>query len=672
MPMWFYGGFSKMIWPPSGREEVEIAHGDITTDAKGEFKIVFKALPDNSVAKKDQPTFYYEVTAYVTDIAGETRSGNTQVAVAYQALKLTMGVPEKIHADSLKNIKLSSTNLNDVFEKTTVTVSAHKLKTPGRTFRHRLWPQPDQFVLSQQEFYGLFPYDVYKDENDPSKWAKDQKVWEKTDTTSNKKLFTVDHSSFTPGWYVIEAVTKDKYGSAVKEVAYVQLFNQTIESALADGSIESSKTTLEPGDKATYQVSATVDNAFVIHEVIKKDNTSDRSFFTLSKNSRSFELPVAEKDRGGFGIQMAFVKNNRVYSDALTFSVPYTNKELTIAYETFRDKTLPGSEEKWKVKISGYKGEKVVAEMLTAMYDASLDQFKPHNWEKPSLLNYFGMGGTWDGGLNFSHVQSLEKYNPIELYTSITKNYDELGLPFGGLSGGGDIRIRGMKSLAKSAAPGAAPEVAMAAGVGDQNKLAVSDEAANMKPPAIIKEDTFVQPGEMYVDGKLIKKDDPAVQIRKNFNETAFFFPDLHTDANGSIEFSFTMPEAVTQWKWMSLAHTKDLSFGYDEKTIVTQKDLMVQPNAPRFLREGDHMNFSGKIANLTDKEITGQVQLLLIDATTNQPVDGWFHNVMPNQFFTVAAKQSAPVSFSIEIPYQYNKPVTYRLIAKAGNISDG
>jgi hypothetical protein len=122
----------------------------------------------------------------------------------------------------------------------------------------------------------------------------------------------------------------------------------------------------------------------------------------------------------------------------------------------------------------------------------------------------------------------------------------------------------------------------------------------------------------------------------------------------------------------MSLAHTKDLSFGYDEKTIVTQKDLMVQPNAPRFLREGDRMNFSGKIANLTDKEITGQVQLLLIDATTNQPVDGWFKNVMPNQYFTVAAKQSQPVSFSIEIPYQYNKPVTYRLIAKAGNISDG
>jgi uncharacterized protein YfaS (alpha-2-macroglobulin family) len=672
MPMWFYGGFSKMIWPPLGRDEVEIAHGDITTDAKGEFTISFKALPDNNVSKKDQPTFYYEVTADVTDVAGETRSGNTQVAVAYQALKLTMDVPEKIHTDSLKNINLSSTNLNDVFEKTTVTVSVFKLKAPDRMFRDRLWTQPDQFVLSQQEFYGAFPYDVYKDENEPAKWMK-EKVWEKTDTTSNIKPFTIDKSPFTPGWYAIEAITKDKYGEEVKEVRYAQLYNQTIESALASGSIESTKTTLEPGDKATYQVSTTVDNAFVVHEVIKKDDASDRSFFTLNKNSRSFELPVTEKDRGGFGVLIAFVKHNRVYTDAQTFSVPYTNKELTIAYETFRDKTLPGSEEKWKVKISGYKGEKVAAEMLTALYDASLDQFKPHNWQKPSLWNYFSLGNQWEGGFNFSNVQSMEKNNRIQKYESIVKNYDELSLAFSG-GGGGDIRIRGVRSLAKGEFAAAAPMAAEARMAGSPKLIQLPDLKNDPDGTKGLMRDTVVIPGTAE-DGKPAdakNAPEPAVQLRKNFNETAFFFPDLHTDANGSIEFSFTMPEAVTQWKWLSLAHTKDLSFGYDEKTIVTQKDLMVQPNAPRFLREGDRMNFSGKIANLTDKEITGQVQLQLIDATTNQPVDGWFHNMTSNQYFTVAAKQSSPVSFPIEIPYQYNKPVTYRLIAQAGNMSDG
>src|SRR5215467_4645925 len=124
----------------------------------------------------------------------------------------------------------------------------------------------------------------------------------------------------------------------------------------------------------------------------------------------------------------------------------------------------------------------------------------------------------------------------------------------------------------------------------------------------------------------------------------------------------------------MNLAYTKDLKFGFSEKSVITQKEMMVQPNAPRFLREGDRMDFSGKIVNMSNKELTGQVQLLLIDPTTNQSVDGWFRNMFPNQFFTAPAGQSAPVSFTIEVPYQYNKPVTYRIVARATSAaaSDG
>lgn len=668
MPLW-YGRFGKMIWPPYGQQEVEIAHGELTTDAKGEFRIQFKAIPDNKIDKKDQPTFYYKVYADVTDIAGETRSGNTQVAVAYQALKLNVTVDDKMHTDSLKSLSITSTNLNDLFEKTTVTVSIHKLKTPDRIFRKRYWQEPDQFVLSQAEFYNAFPYDVHKDENSPEKWAKEQKVAEKTDTTSTNKPFTIDHSPLTPGWYVIEAITKDKYGEEVKDIKYVQLFNQSIVSPLASADIESGNTTLEPGEKAVYQVNTTLEDAFIVHEVMKKSDSTDRSFFTLNKSSRTFEIPVTEKDRGGLGIHIAFVKHNRVYTDNLTFAVPYTNKELNIAYETFRDKTLPGSEEKWKVKISGLKGDKVAAELLTAMYDASLDQFKKQEWGKPSLWEHLTTGPNWTGTYSFSAVQSLEKYNNNGGYVNVNKVYDELGLPFDNIIRQGWAGGIGRTRELAAAAPGAERK-ALVVGAVSAKKNAVAEES-NMEIDA-----AFIQQGEMTVEGVKVPKQQPtqdgAVQIRKNFNETAFFFPHLHTDADGNIEFSFTMPEAVTQWKWMSMAHTKDLSLGYSEKTIITQKDLMVQPNAPRFLREGDRMNFSAKIANLTDKEITGQVQLLLIDATTNQPVDGWFKNVMPNQYFTVPAKQSVPVTFSIEIPYQYNKPVTYRIVATAGSVSDG
>ncbi|HEX4372905.1 MAG TPA: alpha-2-macroglobulin family protein, partial [Puia sp.] len=168
------------------------------------------------------------------------------------------------------------------------------------------------------------------------------------------------------------------------------------------------------------------------------------------------------------------------------------------------------------------------------------------------------------------------------------------------------------------------------------------------------------------------KSNQSQIQIRKNFSETAFFFPDLKTDSSGNVEFSFTMPEAVTQWKWMTFAHTKNLAFGYSEKNIVTQKQLMVQPNLPRFLREGDKIELSAKIVNLTDSEMTGQTELQLFDATTNEPVDGLFINREANQYFTAGAKQSVAVNFSIDVPYQFNKPITYRIIARAKNISDG
>ena len=153
---------------------------------------------------------------------------------------------------------------------------------------------------------------------------------------------------------------------------------------------------------------------------------------------------------------------------------------------------------------------------------------------------------------------------------------------------------------------------------------------------------------------KLSTIDQSQIQIRKNFNETAFFFPELRTDKDGNIEFSFTMPEALTQWKLMTLAHTKDLASGYAEKTVITQKDLMVQPNAPRFLREGDRMEFSAKIVNLSDKEVSGQAELQLLNASTMNPVDGWFKNIYPSQYFTVEQAKALLVKFNIEIPYQF------------------
>ncbi len=678
-PIWFDYYRQGKIWPPRRSEEFEIGHGEMKTDAKGEFIITFKALPDGSIDKKDQPTFYYEVSADVTDINGETRSGNTSVAVAYQALQLIINTPGELPANDFKNLLIRSENLNGIFEKATVTVIIHKLKQPNRIFRSRYWEQPDQFLMSEEEYHTQFPYDIYKDENLVTNWPKQEIIAESTDTTSETANYKLPTTNFPPGWYFVEVSTKDKNGETVKAIKTIQLTGNQNTNPVMFGSVQSIKSVYEPGEKAIYTLQTNLDSIWVIHHLTRVDKEAEQNLFTLAGGAKSFDIPITEADRGGVALDMAFVKHNRVFTDNTTLSVPYTNKQLKISYETFRDKTLPASEEKWKVKISGYKTDKVAAEMLTAMYDASLDQFQPQSWDLPTIWNKSAFPKLFNGdrGFTITHSQNKDFEEPA---VYVNKVYDEM-LATMGMQHYAEREMynRNKGEPMRMQVPDLNAEPDGSRGITLDSALSgrvagISVEAAKFTTPKIVKDE------EIAGEGLPKNKQDAApIQIRRNFNETAFFIPDLKTDSAGNIEFSFTMPEALTQWKWMSLAHTKGLAFGYSEKTIVTQKELMVQPNAPRFVREGDRMDFTTKIVNLTSKELTGQVQLQLIDPSTNQSVDGWFNNFFPNQYFTVPAGQSVPASFSIGIPFQYNKPVVYRIIASSpagggrdGAVSDG
>jgi uncharacterized protein YfaS (alpha-2-macroglobulin family) len=386
-------------------------------------------------------------------------------------------------------------------------------------------------------------------------------------------------------------------------------------------------------------------------------------------------IPVGASDRGGVGINYAFVKDNRFYSGNHFINVPWANRDLKITYETFRDKTLPGSEEKWKVKITGNRKEKVAAEVLTSIYDASLDQFRPQSWEKPPIYFRDYFQNNWESVYNFLDVSSQMKNTDEDMIHDFQKKYDQLW------SVAREMRLVKMTSVAingklyRSSIPAdeesiSGQVVATAFGISKtRNGAPLRDEGKGIAS----SDSTEIATKLVYswAEGQK-KQDQSAIKIRKNFNETAFFFPDLKTDSSGSVEFSFTMPEAVTEWKWMTFAHTKDLAFGYGEKSIVTQKQLMLQPNLPRFLREGDKIELSTKIVNLTDSEMTGQAELQLFDATTNESVDGLFINREANQYFTAEAKQSVAVNFAIDVPYQFNRPIVYRIIARSKNISDG
>ncbi len=686
-----------MFWkiPFPQTQPLEITNGEITTDADGKFTIQFAAIPDLTLDKKTEPVFDYKVEADVTDINGETRSGDITVPIGYKALNLQISLPQGdvVNIDSLKNIIVTSKNLSGQPEPVKADVKIYKLQPPERLIRERLWEQPDKFVLSKNEFIEYFPHDEYKDETKKESWPRGEVIYNGNDSTNNSK-FKIQNSKFSQGWFVVEATAKDRYGEEVKDVKYLQLYDTRATSLPALSYIWNfaEENIVEPGETAKVITGTSANNVFLIGEVktlsdrpgqtgssghstqSDGDRQTGINYYSLNNNKKTFDFKITENDRGGFGVNNFFVKDNRFYVSSNTIYVPWSNKELNISFDTYRDKTLPGSEEKWKVKITGYKGEKVAAEMLASMYDASLDQFKPHSWSSLNVWPTFSGYNTWQGQHNFASVQSIEKYWN-ELYIQPKeKTYDALNyLPVdGGYLQGRvpGLQIRGAASVARDQALAAPAEMNKAnlsevAVVGfattKKKELTGSVTTVSFAPPKIVKDEEVIKP-----------LDQSEIQIRKNFNETAFFFPELRTDKDGNIEFSFTMPEALTQWKLMTLAHTKDLASGYVTKTVITQKDLMVQPNAPRFLREGDQMEFSAKIVNLGDKEVSGQADLQLLNATTMNPVDSWFKNITPSKTFKVAAGQSALVAFSIDVPQNFNDAVVYRIVAKAGDVSDG
>ncbi|WP_300599165.1 alpha-2-macroglobulin family protein [Niabella sp.] len=654
-------------WLPINQEQMEITQGETQTDANGKFNIIFNALPDLTIDPKMDPVFDYRVYADVTDLNGEVRSGEQPISVGYKSLLLNADIPQRISVEQTKQLKIRTENMAGNFEKAGIQINISRLQPEQRLLRSRFWEQPDQFVMTREAYIQNFPNDIYKNENDPASWPKEKEVLNQSGTTDSTGIIKLSRALTEPGYYAIEITAKDKDGNTIKDLHFTEIYEEqqqrpTIPQYLwtkASGAIE-------PGGKTAVKIGSSARNVFLV-QALDKTKTS-YSYTSLNDEIKTFDFGATEADRGGYGVSYMFVKNNRLYTNNNTISVPWSNKELKITYETFRDKTLPGAEEKWSIQLSGYKSDKVAAEMLAGMYDASLDQFYLHQWDVPGIWpNYYNYTN-WNADANFSNIHSLGRTTLTYDYQDIDKRYDQIFgtvLPevagWGGAIGGIAVRSNALNevvtvgygkqkksdvtgSVSRIAAP--APQAAMDAGKG----------IIEMKEP-----DLFTPPNNRT----------PETQIRKNLNETAFFFPDLKTDAQGTIRFSFTMPEALTRWKLQALAHTKDLAFGYSSKEIVTQKELMVQPNVPRFLREGDKLELSSKIVNLSSKEVTGIATLQLFDAATNEPVDGWFKNAIPQQYFTIAAGQSQAVLFPLEAPYQFSKPVTWRIVAKVTGDAD-
>ncbi len=645
------------LWPTS--PDMEITNGLATTNQDGEFTITFTAIPDESVNAIWEPVFDYLVTADVTDLNSETHSGGQTVSVGTKALLVSTTLPEMVNRDDKLAFALKTTNLNGTKEPAKGGISIWKLREPGRIMRERKWDRPDLFLMSREAFYREFPLDVYDDENDFSKWEKQDKVYARSFDSKTDSVISPESAARWPvGRYTMEISTMDSYGEKVETKTFFTVFSATAKE-IPDHSIgffTMLNGKAEPGEKASFLFGTGAKKVHAIYEVVLKGKIVSRQVIDLSDGQKRFEIPVTEDYRGNFSVNIIFVKYNRSFQYSNLIEVPYTNKKLDIQFASFRDKLEPGQQEEWRLTLKDSKGEKVAAEMLASMYDASLDAFVPHAWNL-DIFQSAGLSRLWENNTSFGVRSSQQFGYPVMRLSPKFVLYDQLnwfGLNFGGKYRRGRMLKTGTMEASFDAVR--VEEVVVTA-------KGISRETAHLEKGYAPAPAPAVPVPQALPQG--------AVKIRTNFNETAFFYPQMTTNENGELVISFKAPESLTRWRMMGLAYTKDLKIGQIEKTLVTQKDLMVVPNAPRFFREGDKMNFAVKISNISGKDLDISTELQFFDALTMQPVNERLLKEPQQKSLSLTGGQSKVVGWEIAIP-EGLQAITYRVTAQSGSFSDG
>lgn len=726
------------FWPwyrsiPVGRgEREEITFGDTTTDAEGKFNFEFVAKPASEKKKDEVRTYNYFIEVNATDINGETLSESSLVKVGDTRMSLNVAVSEKTKADDLKAFKVEVKNLNDEKLDGKGHLEIYSLNAPKEVVRRQKFTTDYKFY-SKEEFKKLFPNEPYGDEMNPKTWTTNQKVFESDfDTKVSDEIKFNQASNLEEGYYVIKGFVLDGTQKVeVDKLVYVSNEKKAnaIKTLLA---VSPNQSTYQPKDVAKIEFKSGSKNTFVYYEVEANQAIIEKGFLDLSKKS-IVEIPIKEEYRGGIYVNYAMTKFNDVQTGSLNLAIPFTNKQLKVSAEVLRDKLTPGAKEKWQLKIEGPNKDKVSAEVLASMYDASLDQFASNSLDfnvynftnsrrnnpfnlyqfystNPSRAIYYrtnydfyarGYAGLdlnlFDFGFNQYRMNRRMMKSvaaPIQMNNELAGNvhgilpdsaYVTADLEGGVVTGMGIVRDK--KSLGY-----ASQEITIRGASslqGNENALYVVDGVVYDKMPEfnpddiqsmnVLKgEEATALYGARGANGVVIittKKGANAaldnVKARTNLNETAFFYPNLKTDAKGNVIVEFTTPESLTEWKFMAIAHTPDLKTGYLEQNVRTQKDLMIVPNMPRFLREGDQISVSSKINNLSDKVLNGSAKLMLFDAFTNQPIEAQFKLTNAVQNFSVAKGSSDQVTWTIDVPKNV-QAVVYRVVASAGDFSDG
>ena len=514
------------------------------------------------------------------------------------------------------------------------------------------------------------------DPSNPESWALGEEVASKDVETdaAGKGLATF---KLPAGFFRVMAETVDRFGKKVTARLPVKVIKPDAKSLALKlpNLVAAPKWSLEPGQEFSAIWGSGYDKARAYVEIEHRRKIV-QSFWTDPANTQQMvKQSIGENMRGGFTFRVTMVRENRAYITTHHVDVPWTNKNLTVKWEHFVSKLEPARKETFTAIVTGPDAKRAVAEMVATLYDESLDQYLPHKWmEKFNVFrhdqsnmneqfeNVMKMGqwlhGQWPH--RSKDVTATYRHYPNDLVVNLW-GYQYYGYGRGmkgdQLGGRSGAMLERQQSLEQDAAPRAAMAAADGKpgnGVGANRKRAENGEAVGEEPPP--------PPAGLDLN---------AISARKNLNETAFFFPHIVSDSEGLVKLVFTMPEALTQWKFLGFVHDKELRSGFLQDKVVTAKDLMIQPNSPRFVREGDLIDFTVKVSNQSEQPQRGNVRLTFADARTGKNVDALLKITSPDQAFDVPPKESRTFAWKMQVPDGIGH-MTYKAVGSTDKLADG
>ncbi len=663
-PWWGWWGW-RMPRPRGGQE---IAHGVARTGADGTFTIRFPARPDPKVGEDSEAAFTFTVHADVTDNAGETRSATRGVEVGFVALRATVTADEWQTAARPVRIELRTTTLDGEPQAARGALKIYRLQAPDRVHRARwrMWPVP--------RFKGANPGEApAPDLSDPNQWKRGALVEERAWSTDAEGKAGLE-VTLPAGLYRALLETRDRFGKKVTGRLPLRVLDPASPrlALKIPHLLAAPKWKLEPGEefRALWGTGYQLGRAFI--EIEHRHRIIKRFWTTPGRTQQEITFPVTEKLRGGFTLHVTQVRDNRAYLDTRQIEVPWDNKELELTWEHFTSKLEPARKETWTLNIrkpakDGASSLPALAELVATLYDASLDQFLPHRWPRRFNIFYRDASTVYprfaNGPLPLRVISGFPPPPSVSVALTyrhfpadLVDNFNRRGWeprPMVMFKGAPAAR-RGMPTpMADTAAP------MVAAGMALGEKAATDQPAANGRGGAA--------PEEPADEGPDLSR----VSARKNLNETAFFYPQLLSDSNGVVRLTFTLPEALTTWRFMGFAHDRALRSGFIEGETVTAKDLMVQPNPPRFLREGDVLEFTVKVSNQSPARQKGRVRLTFTAAESGRSFDQALGNVRREQAFDIPAGESRAFSWRIQVP-DGCPFLIYKAVGSTGRLSDG